>query len=94
MQLLTARCASSYSEVYSVYIQGSPIQKIGDGAELKAATRKERPRGRGGTLLPGGTIGYPAQSGLMCLSVSESLILRLIILWKMAWAQQIWSNIL
>ena len=35
-QLLTARCTSSYSEVYSVYLQGPFIQKFGDGAELKA----------------------------------------------------------
>ncbi len=27
MQLLTARCTNSYSEVYSVYIQGPPIHK-------------------------------------------------------------------
>ena len=33
-------------EVYSVYIRGPPIPKIGDGAKLKAGTMKERLRGR------------------------------------------------
>jgi hypothetical protein len=35
-------------EVYSDYIRGPPIQKFGDGTDLKAGTTKERPRGRGG----------------------------------------------
>ena len=42
-QSSTSRCTSSYSEVYAVYILGPPIQKIGDGAELKAGTTKRDP---------------------------------------------------
>ena len=38
------RCTSFYSEVNLVYI--CPIQKIGDAAELKVGTMKEKPRGR------------------------------------------------
>ncbi len=33
-------------EVYSVYIRGPPIQKIGVGTDRKAGKTKERPRGR------------------------------------------------
>ena len=42
------RCINSYSEVYSVYIRGLPIQKFGDGVDLKVkvGTMKERPGGR------------------------------------------------
>ena len=51
------------------------------------------------SLKPGETIGYPTQPRLFCLSICESVnqsvISLLIILGKMARAQQmIWSNIL
>ena len=37
------RYINSYSKVYSVYIQGPPTIKFGDGTDLKAGTMKERP---------------------------------------------------
>ena len=41
-------------------------------------------------VLPGGTVGYPARPTLIRLSVRLSVISLLIILQKIAQAQQIW----
>jgi hypothetical protein len=45
-------------EIYSVYIQGLPIQKFGNGTDCKAGNTKERPRGCG-------TIGHPLYRSML-----------------------------